>query len=942
MLLDMRDLSRGEIKQQAYKTHGMQGGELVLSCKLHATSHIRRHPTRVIDSMTDEPTATDLRASLQSDRSLAASTDSVRSVLRLALQGDTSASTSTAVRFSLAIALEDYHSLSMLCESVVAADREAARISEYGARQAAIDAARDRSFWLCWTVFEKMFLSSEFQHGMVGPKRVRDTIRVECPLHAVEGVIKEASPLRIFLCTQGQILGSADVPLPNLGVDAFAGDANDAPILSASGWTSFLPHGQSPAEVTQLSQQPPGNPSTAALKLSLALCFDSVIPGVDVADEDAYASEGFEDETRSPHVRFADDSAFSAKTELPGTVSASSNVGGLDSLAAPNASAPALQERRPPGMYEEGQEGQGEGDGVHDDEDDDSNLRHFRVSVDLKSLGNFKRPAQVSVMFAYPYLGTAAPVRTAPVWIMPNSEVRIDGGVASYECCLTRANLREKLRSHVLKVQCLSRSNLGSTALGEANLDLSATLATNPITYRCPSTGRNFKTRAEYSRHRQVLLALFAAGRLSTPAPALDPVYVRMTDSFVHLQRDGVPDSARVRAVIVVEDLGVVGSKQSVAVKPGYAAHGAGVYVNEEEERIAVDETSANSAVGGVIKNPLEANVDQLTLVERKRLETLQLEWEGWRKHAEQQWRDMLSQKEQALRKRLEAEAAASLANRADDLRRAHEEAGRLEVRLRAAIDTAERQSGQLSLKQEQINLKLAQKTGELQLLQKRMRDEAKVRIDAEKHRADSLASQLGQCQVDLARMEKRARESEKEYEQYRANTRSLPENVLREEAARLKAQLAESRAEIERERRIRSEAELEKEHYRAQMHRLAMALKREREKSSTLARQELEQLRLEFLAREERYVLDGDREELRTIRHELAALRSGASVPPPAPPVVQTTNNYNLGSSSGAVTNAARIKEQLSALLSTGLYEEADSVVQELQASLSQATMAQ
>ena len=47
-------------------------------------------------------------------------------------------------------------------------------------------------------------------------------------------------------------------------------------------------------------------------------------------------------------------------------------------------------------------------------------------------------------------------------------------------------------------------------------------------------------------------------------------------------------------------------------------------------------------------------------------------------------------------------------------------------------------------------------------------------------------------------------------------------------------------------------------------MHRVATALKREREKASISARQELEQLRLEFLAREERYILDGDRDELR------------------------------------------------------------------------------
>ena len=38
-------------------------------------------------------------------------------------------------------------------------------------------------------------------------------------------------------------------------------------------------------------------------------------------------------------------------------------------------------------------------------------------------------------------------------------------------------------------------------------------------------------------------------------------------------------------------------------------------------------------------------------------------------------------------------EANASLANRADDLRRAHEEAGRLEVRLRAAIEAQRNQS---------------------------------------------------------------------------------------------------------------------------------------------------------------------------------------------------------------------------------------------------------
>ena len=98
-------------------------------------------------------------------------------------------------------------------------------------------------------------------------------------------------------------------------------------------------------------------------------------------------------------------------------------------------------------MTEEG----GEGDGAEEEEDE--SLHHYRVSVEVKSIGNFRRPAHVSIMFAYPYLGTSSPVRTKPVWVLANSEVRIDGGAASYECMLSRSSLRQKLVDHPLRVQ---------------------------------------------------------------------------------------------------------------------------------------------------------------------------------------------------------------------------------------------------------------------------------------------------------------------------------------------------------------------------------------------------------------------------------------------------------------------------------------------------------
>ena len=323
-------------------------------------------------------------------------------------------------------------------------------------------------------------------------------------------------------------------------------------------------------------------------------------------------------------------------------------------------------------------------------------------------------------------------------------------------------------------------------------------------------------------------------------------------------------------------------------------------------------------------------------------METLRADWEGWRRSAEAQWREALRDREVQLRRRLEAEAAASLAERADDLRRAHEEAGRLEVRLRSAIDNVERQKSQWALKEEQTHMKLAQKTSELQLLQRRVRDEAKVKIDAESLRADSLQAQVKTLQEALDRAEKRARDTERDFDAYRAHARNTPESALREECARLRASLGESRAEVERERRCRTESELEKEHFRAQMHRLALALKREREKNSVFARQELEQLRLEFLAREERDVLDGDREELRNIRSELAGLRSHTMGSGGTPTSPVTVHQSSLPSGSGASaapggSSSAVLRSRLDDLMRSG-YEESDSLILEIKREIGRA----
>ena len=81
----------------------------------------------------------------------------------------------------------------------------------------------------------------------------------------------------------------------------------------------------------------------------------------------------------------------------------------------------------------------------------------------------------------------------------------------------------------------------------------------------------------------------------------------------------------------------------------------------------------------------------------------------------------------------------------------------------------------------------MAQKTAELQLLQRRVRDEAKSKIEVEQRKADVLAKQLQQAQQTIDRMHRRIADTEKDFDEYRQAVRGTPEQVLREQVASLK-----------------------------------------------------------------------------------------------------------------------------------------------------------
>ncbi len=777
----------------------------------------------------------------------------------LRIEGDRN---SLLPKYDISIGLEDFKGLAALCQAAAAVPPS----SSTSASDSPPPADAGEKFWLCWTLFDQTIQTSNFQKHEAGPERVMDTIRVQCGHEGLLHSLAESFPLRVYVCTPGRIVAAAEVPL-NIA------SLNHLPMKSSSWYDFYVP-------TQSISHTIAGAQIRASISIALAS------PGQEPEPEHEPEPE--------PTV---------APVEAPRAKS--------PPLPAPE-KAPYVNKKVA--------------------WDANSRVAHFRLSVDVRSVSGLKRAANYSIQYSYPHLGSAQPIRTSPMWLTANSEGKVSGGTATFECAMPRSVFLTTLQRYPLVLKATSRSHLGTEELGANTIDLGAILNEMPHSYRCPLTGRIFHSPAEFSRHRDALVALRETGKVGQSPPD-EPVIVWTLDTVMEMMADvgngrTEVEGGEVRVVVIIEDMGGVGTNIAQKVKPGYKMQG-GAFYDEAgsgmEEHTGSGGADGNGGGADAGYQPPSGMPSGRSggAAAKQEMERLRLDWEAWRRDAESAWREDLRAREVTIKRRLEEEATHSLAERADDLRKAQEEAARLEGRLRTALEAVEKQKSQLSVKEEQLIMKLSQKTAELQLLQRRTRDEAKAKVETSVSRLELQVQQNQAMSRQLERAEKRAKDAEHDYEVYRNHMRATPEAVLREEVARLKAVLAETRSVVERERRRHSEADLEKEHFRAQMHRLALALKRERERSSALARQELEQLRLEFLAREERYVLDGDRDELRNIRSEIGELRKAAErrkdqLMTSPTSVANTTRNATL----------ARLQKERIDLIATGLYDEKGSQV--------------
>jgi hypothetical protein len=325
-------------------------------------------------------------------------------------------------------------------------------------------------------------------------------------------------------------------------------------------------------------------------------------------------------------------------------------------------------------------------------------------------------------------------------------------------------------------------------------------------------------------------------------------------------------------------------------------------------------------------------------------------EWLDWQRSEEAAWAERLRSREAARAAELEEAFRGRESERQAAVARSQAEYSKVEAKLRATLGEVEARERRLQTAEEGLKQTHASKLSELQLLQRRVREEAKHQVEMERQRREVVERQLKQAEEALERGRMRTAEVEEDFEKFRRATRKVPEVNLRAELAQVMGEKAEAEARVEKERSAKQAALLEKETFRAHVHQLARALKREQDKATASARQEAEALRLEYLGKEERFVLDGDRAALKTIKEELDLLRGHAKAPHPSQQQQQQVHSSDathvVGEASSSVQSmpvrgeddAARLRREKEELLRTGQYRSGDIMIEQLNKAIAEA----
>ncbi|OQS06907.1 hypothetical protein THRCLA_01064 [Thraustotheca clavata] len=273
----------------------------------------------------------------------------------------------------------------------------------------------------------------------------------------------------------------------------------------------------------------------------------------------------------------------------------------------------------------------------------------------------------------------------------------------------------------------------------------------------------------------------------------------------------------------------------------------------------------------------------------------------------------------------LETEWALREKERMQTVRTAQQEYMQLESQLRKTLGDLEHRERQLKHAEELAAHQHELQKQEIEALEKRLKRETAVTLQSMEVQTQRLKEELTAMENRAKRAENIASMLESDMATIRTELRKSPEHALRQEIARKEATIVNLEKQLQDAHQEKVKAEAVQRDLVQQVERLTLLLQQEKRKQEEEKTGEIEKLRLKYRAREERYVLNGDREELRAIKKQLELLREMQSAP-----------------TSSTLPEVVRLQAEKDDLLVRGGYSEESPIIQELDRRILQAKKSQ
>ena len=546
---------------------------------------------------------------------------------------------------------------------------------------------------------------------------------------------------------------------------------------------------------------------------------------------------------------------------------------------------------------------------------DDSRLsfHHFCYSIDLRSICDLQVTSSVNcyLKYSYPFFGSAAPVITSPpVEVRRHMEVLLPKSFCAFDFATNPEVLKETLSSVPLVIEVWHRDPLTKDALlGVARVTLGHVFAAK-------------KLKA-------------ARGKPST--------YGQILSEKVHIIADDRKPIGELNVVMGLEDLGPVPHEHLQARLNGSESFSS----VESPKRKSPSKAGRENARGSEPSDNDPRNTDPRMTAEYQTA----LEIEMWKQQQEELFTAQLKAKEVEKIKTLTEEWRKRDKEREILTKKKLEEYSQLEEKLKKTIIDIEKRERQLSASEtellrtkEEQRREHERKMVELREASRRMKEDCEHQIEMERAKVREAEDQKQSILLQLRDMEKRYQDKERELLNYKEQQLSKPEVKLEAELSLLRVE------KVELERKLES-ANKSKIHYKQQWGKALKELGKVKQNEQTAAKarlkqqeKELEEMRLRFLASQEKEIANTERKELEDIKNELNRLKDQER----SKHQETTVQQEHLRSQQEAAMFAAREREEMQrkeeldskiaklieerdTLLQTGVYTTEDRIIAEL-----------